>query len=50
MIVEKIATTATYALRLSVLKTCEAYNYKYKGDFDKTTTHYGAFLSDKLPF
>ena len=48
MIIKQIKAKETYPLRLSVLKTCEAYIYQYQGDFNQTTQHFGAFINDKL--
>lgn len=42
----QIQAKQTYKLRLEVLKTCDAYIYRYKGDFDATTMHFGAFLDN----
>jgi len=41
--IKQISPTKTYKLRLEVLKTCEQYQYKYQGDFDKNTIHFSAF-------
>jgi predicted GNAT family N-acyltransferase len=46
MIIKKIQPTDTYKLRLKVLKTCDDYIYKYQGDFDDDTSHFGAFEND----
>jgi len=48
MIIKQIKAEETYPLRLSVLKTCEAYIYQYQDDFNQTTQHFGAFISDEL--
>jgi len=43
--IELIKPEQTYSLRLDVLKTCDEYIYKYKGDFKTTSVHLGAFIS-----
>lgn len=48
IIIKQINAPETYELRLSVLKTCEKYIYKYQGDFDSKTVHFGAFEKNKL--
>ena len=48
MIIKSITAKETYPLRLSVLKTCDAYIYKYQGDLDKDTLHFGAFKKEVL--
>lgn len=48
IIIKKITPNNTYPLRLAVLKTCDEYEYKYQGDFDLDTIHFGAFLNTKL--
>jgi predicted N-acetyltransferase YhbS len=45
--IKKITAVETYKIRLEVLKTCEAYLYKYQGDFLDTTIHFGAFNHNK---
>jgi len=47
IVIKQINPTDTYKLRLEVLKTNENYIYKYKGDFDDKTIHYGAFEESK---
>jgi predicted GNAT family N-acyltransferase len=44
--IEQISPIETYKLRLEVLKTCEQYQYKYQGDFDKSTIHFAAFKNN----
>ncbi len=46
--IKSIDVEETYPLRISVLKTCESYEYKYKGDFDSETIHFGVFKENKL--
>ena len=45
---KQITAVETSKLRLEVLKTCEEYEYKYQGDFDKNTIHLAAFKSNNL--
>ncbi len=44
--IREIQAIETYDLRLKVLKTSEKYIYKYQGDFDTKTKHFGAFLDE----
>lgn len=47
IVIKQIKPVDTYTLRLEVLKTNKDYIYKYKGDFDEKTIHYGAFEEAK---
>lgn len=46
--IKEIKPEDTYPIRLQVLKTNEKYQYKYQGDFDKTTKHLGVYNTEKL--
>ena len=48
MKIEQIKPEETYPLRLGVLKTCDAYQYKYEGDFDESSYHFGAIVEDRI--
>ena len=47
-VIKEIEAEQTYPLRLNVLKTNDKYQYKYQGDFDKSTKHLGIYNKDFL--
>jgi len=47
-VIKEIEAEQTYPIRLKVLKTTKNYQYKYTGDFYKTTKHLGAFNKNLL--
>ncbi|HFS67018.1 MAG TPA: GNAT family N-acetyltransferase [Flavobacteriia bacterium] len=46
--IKEIDATETYPVRLKVLKTNKNYQYKYQGDFDEKTKHFGVFDTNNL--
>ncbi len=46
--IKAIKAEDTYNLRLKILKTCDEYQYKYQGDFNMNTVHFGAFKNVNL--
>lgn len=48
MIVERILPEQTYEIRKKVLRENIPLPYEFKGDFDKDTVHFGAFINESM--